>query len=102
MFRTPAQINARKQAKKARQHQGYLTWKQQKEDEDAAIVAKYADKIARDEKEREVTRFLIEQHEKYHPGEPFHETGYYGGVRKTRRKKSKKTRKTRRKTYRRQ
>ena len=83
-------------AKQDRKHQGYLAWKQAQENMDAAIVAKYADKIARDEKEREDTRFLIEQHEKYFPGTPFRETGYYGGVRKTRGKKSKKTRKTRR------
>ena len=97
-FRTPAQIEARMRAKQDRKYQGYL---QKQARNIAAFKAQYPEAEEYHRQEADLDRFLAEQHAKYHPGEAYSSadfagsTGYYGGVRKTRPKKSK-SRKTRR------
>ena len=84
-------------AKQDRKYQGYL---QKQARNIAAFKAQYPEAEEYHRQEAELDRFLAEQREKYYPGEAYSSadvagsTGYYGGVRKTRRKKSK-TRKTR-------
>lgn len=95
-FRTSEQIAARKKAKRAAREKA-------REEEEAYLALKYADKIADDEQRRKNYRNLIEAHRRDHPGEPFNmgKAGDYAGGSKQSRKKSR-ARKTRRKTYRRQ